>query len=58
MLRMWDRQLLELTNNRAVAITFTPVKPTELNREPLPQPSGVYILENGRRRQGFLYRGQ
>jgi uncharacterized protein (DUF169 family) len=39
-LQVWDRQLLDFTNNRAIAISFASVKPTEVSREPSPQPSG------------------
>ncbi len=40
MLEKWDRQLFDLTNNRAVAITFSNAKPPSLSRRLSPQASG------------------
>ena len=40
MLEKWDRQLFELTNNRAVAITFSNAKPPGLSRRLSSQTSG------------------
>jgi uncharacterized protein (DUF169 family) len=40
LLDKWDRQLYELTKTRAVAFTFSDIRPSELPREVSPQPSG------------------
>jgi uncharacterized protein (DUF169 family) len=40
LLDKWDRQLYELMKTRAVAVTFSDVRPAELPREVIPQPSG------------------
>jgi len=40
LLDKWDHQLHELTKTRAVAVTFSHVRPAELPREVSPQPSG------------------
>lgn len=37
---MWDQQLLELSHNRAIALTFPSDEPYGLAQAPLPQPSG------------------
>lgn len=39
MLEIWDKQLFELTRSRAVALTFSDVRPDGLAREKIPQPS-------------------
>jgi uncharacterized protein (DUF169 family) len=38
-LTMWDRQLYELTNTHAVALTFSRVRPTGISHELTPQPA-------------------
>ncbi len=39
MLEIWDKQLFDLTHSRAVALTFSDIRPEGLPHENLPQPS-------------------